>query len=467
MTRLSVGEHAPSVLVAGLSAAFGVSVLQFVGVLGQVLGADEVTGDSGTVALLLQLVAAVFILIAVYVGAIVTVNTFSTIIAGRTRTIALLRLIGSSARTQRRAVAREGLAVGTAGALLGALVGTGITFGTVTVGVSAGFLPADVAFSYFSPVLLLPIVTVVLTTWLASWVGSRRVLVVSPMQATGAAHEMSAEETSASKKRTVTAVVLFVSGTAILVFAVLLGFVAPAAVLVGVVGGLLSFTGLVIGAHLVMPFALRLVGRLLGSSAPARLAAENAVRYPERSSRTTIGLVIGVTLVTMFVVAMQAYRNLITAAQEAEPGYYAGIDGPLAITLTVFTILIGFSALIAAVGMVNNLSLSVLQRTRELGLLRALGFTGRQVRGMITAESAQMTAASLLVGLVLGFFYGWAGAQSLFGSVNGSPGFVVPGLPVPFLVGVVVVAAVLTLVASVGPSRRATRVTPVAALALD
>jgi len=109
----------------------------------------------------------------------------------------------------------------------------------------------------------------------------------------------------------------------------------------------------------------------------------------------------------------------------------------------------------------------VLQRTRELGLLRALGFTGHQVRVMIAAESAQMTAASLLVGLVLGFFYGWAGAQSMFGSVNGSPGFVSPGVPLPFLVGVVVLAAVLTLVASVGPSRRATRVTPVAALAHD
>jgi putative ABC transport system permease protein len=467
VNRLSPSEHGPSVLVAALSAAFGVSVLQFVGVISQSLSADRVTGDSGTVAIFLGIVALVFIVIAVYVGAVVTANTFSTIIAGRTRTIALLRLIGSSARTQRRAVAREGLAVGVAGTVIGALVGTGVTAATVAVGVAAGFIPGGVEFSLVSPVLILPVVAVVLTTWIASWVGSRRVLVVSPMEATGAAHEQSRAEASASKARTAIAIALFVVGTVVLVVAVIVGLVTPLAVLIGVVGGLLSFTGLVVGAHLVMPVALRFVGRLFGDSAPARLAAENAVRYPERSSRTTIGLVIGITLVTMFAVALQSYQNLLTAARDANPDYYQGIDEAFAMTLVVFSILMGFSALIAAVGMVNNLSLSVLQRTRELGLLRALGFTGRQVRGMITAESAQLTAASVLVGLVLGVFYGWAGAQSMFGSINGSPGFVAPGIPLPFLAGVVVLAAALTLVASVGPSRRATRVTPVAALALD
>jgi putative ABC transport system permease protein len=217
----------------------------------------------------------------------------------------------------------------------------------------------------------------------------------------------------------------------------------------------------------VMPVALRLVGRLLGSSASSRLAAENAVRYPERSSRTTIGLVIGITLVTMFAVALQGYQNILMAAQENDPSYYAGIDEVFLVTIIVFSILMGFSAVIAAVGMVNNLSLSVLQRTRELGLLRALGFTARQVRAMITAESAQLTAASVVVGLLLGTFYGWAGAQSMFGSISGSPGVVLPGMPLPFLAGVVVLAAVLTLVASVGPSRRATRVAPVAALAVE
>ena len=466
MIGRGIREHVPSVLVAALSSAFGVAVLEFFTVLTQIILADSVTGQSDTVVFFLGFLAYVFIVIAIYVGAVVTANTFATIIAGRTRTIALLRLIGSTASAQRRAVAREGLVVGVVGALAGAVIGSLVTSAAVVITVAIGVVP-DVGFMFYTPSLFLPIVAVALTTWLASWIGSRRVLVVTPMQATGAATESSREESMASRGRSGAAITLFAVGGGILVLSMMLGLVHPAAVLVGIVGGVLSFTGLVMGAHLVMPPVLRLVGRALGRSAPARLAAENAMRYPERSSRTTIGLVIGVTLVTMFAVAMQSYQNLIAIAQASDPDYYAGIDETLLVTVIIFSVLVGFSALIAAVGMVNNLSLSVMQRTRELGLLRALGFTGRQVRAMIVAESAQLTLASVVVGLALGSFYGWAGAQSLLGSINGSPGIVPPGMPLPFIAGVVVLAALLTVTASVGPSRRATRVAPVAALAVD
>ena len=465
MRRLRLSEHVPSILVASLGAAFGVALLQLTGVLSTLISADDVTGSSGTVRIFLAIVALVFIAIAVYVSTIVTANTFSTIIAGRTRTIALLRLIGSSATAQRRAVAGEGLRVGVVGAVLGGLAGTLVSLGVVGVGRASGFLP-ELAFDFAPPVIALPLVAVVLTTWLASWIGSRRVLAVSPMQATGASQEESLEQASGHRARNVTAAVLMIAGLAALALSVLVGLVTPVAVLVGVVGGLLSFSGFVLGAHLVMPRVLRVVGRAFGSSAPARLAAENAVRYPERSTRTTIGLVIGVTLITMFAVAVESFQTLIRQAQAAQPDVYQGTDEVLVVSVTVFSILMGFSALIAAVGMVNNLSLSVLQRTRELGLLRALGFTARQVRRMVLVESASLTVAAVLVGLVLGTFYGWVGAQSLLGSINGSPGIVLPSIPLLLLVVVVAASAVLTLAASVAPSRRATRVAPVAALAV-
>jgi putative ABC transport system permease protein len=464
--KRSLSDQLPSVLVATLSAAFGVSLLQITGILAEAISADHVTGGSATVGLLLSIVAVVFIVIAIYVGAIVTANTFSTIIAGRTRTIALLRLIGSSASQQRRSVAREGFMVGVVGAALGAVIGTLVTVALVAVGESGGLIPT-LGYAYLQPVLFLPVVAVVLTTWLASWVGSRRVLQVSPMQATGVAIELTREESSARHGRNVVAIVLFSIGIGFLLLGMLVGLISPLGVLVGVIGGLLSFTGLVLGAHLVMPVALRLTGRMFGPSATARLAAENAVRYPERSSRTTIGLVIGVTLVTMFAVAVQSYQQIIRQAQAAQPEVYQGVDQMLAVTVVVFSVLTGFSALIAAIGMINNLSMSVLQRTRELGLLRALGFTARQVRSMILAESAQLTVAAVLVGLVLGIFYGWAGAQSLLGSIQGSPGLVLPAVPLALLGILVAAAAALTVVASVAPSRRATRIAPVAALAVE
>jgi putative ABC transport system permease protein len=465
-TSTGLREHGSSILVALLSSAFGVALLQVTGVLSDVISADPLTGASGTVAVMLAVVAWVFIAIAIYVGSIVTVNTFSTIVAGRARTIALMRLIGSSARQQRRAVAREGLVVGVIGSIGGAALGTGLAVLLERIAVWVGWLP-EVPHDWADPGLAAPIVTVVLTTWLAAWIGSRRVLTVTPLQAIGGAQPLSHDELRARPARNALAITLIAIGTGILVLSMLLGLVTPFAVLIGVVGGILSFTGVVLAAHLIMPPALRLVGRMLGRSPSARLAAANAVRYPERASRTTIGVVIGVTLVTMFGVTMASFRQLIQEASANEPEVYNGTEQLLTSITAVFSVLIGVSALIAAVGLVNALSLSVLQRTRELGLLRALGFSRGQLRRMILAESVQLTATAVLVGLVLGTFYGWAGAQSLLGSAKGMPGIVLPGVPWVIVAIVVVAAAVLTRVATVTPSRRATRVSPITALAVE
>ncbi|MBN9240684.1 MAG: peptide ABC transporter permease [Micrococcales bacterium 70-64] len=461
MNGFSFREHRPSILVASLSAAFGVSLLQVTTNLALVISSDDVTGSSPALRAFLQVIAVVFIIIATYVGAVVTANTFSTIIAGRTRTIALLRLVGATAASQRRAVAREGLMVGIIGAIIGTVVGSLVTLGLVLTGIALDFLPS-IAYTYLDPVILIPILGVVITTWTASWVGSRRVLHVTPMQATGAALEESREEAAGHRGRNRVALTLFIIGTAILALAVVVGLASPVGVLVGVFGGIISFTGLILGAELVMPPTLRLVGRMLGKSPSARLAAENAVRYPERSSRMTIGLVIGVTLVTMFAVAAATFQQALSPMADA-----ADLDPLLNGIVAVFSVLIGFSALIAAVGLVNNLSLSVIQRTRELGLLRALGFTSRQLRGMVRSEAAQLTAAAVIVGLVLGIGYGWVGAQSFIGTAPGVEGLMVPVVPLWLIAAVVVAGAVLTAVASVAPTRRATSIAPVVALAVE
>jgi putative ABC transport system permease protein len=191
------------------------------------------------------------------------------------------------------------------------------------------------------------------------------------------------------------------------------------------------------------------------------------VRYPERSARTTIGIVIGVTLVTMFSVAVQTGIVMLDAVGKAHPASDQQTGQILTVIAIIFSVISAFSALLAAIGMVNNLSLSVLQRIRELGLLRALGFTARQVRTMIVAESAQLTIASVIVGLLLGTLYGWCGAEAFLGFAPGSPGIIWPVFPPVLLVGIALAAALLTWLASVAPTRRATRVTPVDALAVE
>ena len=85
-----------SLLVAALASAFGVVLLEITNVLATVISGNG-SGDIAAVRTSMSIVAFLFIAVAVYVSAIVTTNTVATIIAGRTRTIALMRLIGSSA----------------------------------------------------------------------------------------------------------------------------------------------------------------------------------------------------------------------------------------------------------------------------------------------------------------------------------------------------------------------------------
>lgn len=457
-----------SILVAAISTAFGVVLISTTAYIAAILRANPYIGDSGTLAFVLSFMTILLVGVAVYVASIVTANTFATVVAGRTRRIALLRLIGASARSQRSEIARQGLSVGVIGAFLGLVGGTALAaVGVWLAGRMLGL--GDVPFALVRADLLLPAAIVALTTWAAAWAGSRRVLSVTPLQAIGGSVEASRDEVARRSGRNIAALVLFVVGGALLALGVVGGMFSPLGVAVAFVGGILSFTGLALGATLVMPPVLRLVGRLFGRSATARLAAENALRYPERSSRMAIGVVMGVTLVTMFAVAIESTKAVMTAAAGGElpPELGTVLDSFAAIMMG----LVAVSAVIAAVGLVNLLTIGVVQRRRELGLLRALGVSNGQIRAMVLLEAAHITIAATITGLVLGVVYGWAGAQSLLGSVPTNPDapvsgtFVWPAVPLLPVLAIVVATAVLTLVAAVVPTRLATRVAPVEALA--
>jgi putative ABC transport system permease protein len=183
----------------------------------------------------------------------------------------------------------------------------------------------------------------------------------------------------------------------------------------------------------------------------------------------SIGVVMGVTLVTMFAVALESVKALlIKAAGGALDAQFSIIMDSFA---AVMMVLVGISAVIAAVGLVNLLTIGVVQRRRELGLLRAIGLSNRQVRRMILLEAAHITITATITGLVLGVLYGWIAAQSLLASVRmppdfGTAGLVAPAVPWIPLVVIVVATAVLSLVAAATPTRLATRVAPVEALAV-
>lgn len=457
-----------TILVAAISTAFGVLLLSATGYIGAWLAADPTFGDSDTATLVIGVLSVLLVGVAVYVASIVTANTFATIIAGRTRGIALMRLIGATARSQRREVAAQGLAVGVIGALVGLVVGTADA--TVLLRWADASLGIDTGYDVVRPALLIPAAIVALTTWAGAWSGSRRVLSVTPLQAIAGAAPRGHDELSRSRGRLIGSTLLLLGGAALLALGVVVGLVSPLGVVVAFFGGVLSFTGLALAAVVIMPPLLRLTGRLFGRSAAARLAAENALRYPERSSRMAIGVVMGVTLVTMFAVALESVKQMMIsqAVGEVPAEFFAPFDA----FAGVMMVLVAVSAVIAAVGLVNLLTIGVVQRRRELGLLRSIGLSNGQVRRMVLLEATHITVAATLTGLVLGIVYGWIAAQSLLGSVPTLPDFVPAGLVaphVPWLPVVIIVAAtaVLTLVAAAAPTRLATRVAPVEALAAD
>jgi putative ABC transport system permease protein len=464
--RLERGMGA-GVLVAALSSAFGVVLISAAGYLEAMLRADPALGDSATLIFILGFLVTVLLGLAVYVASVVTANTFATVIAGRTRPIALLRLLGASARSQRVRLARQGLLVGTIGSAAGLVAGAAIA--QAGIAVAARSLDFEVPYAVLRPSLPIPAAIVALTTWAAAWVGSRRVLSVAPLQALGVAVEPAYGDVVRRPARNAAALLLLIVGGALLVGGVLLGLVNPLGVVVAFVGGVFSFTGLAVGAVLLVPPLLRLVGRLFGGSAAARLAAGNALRYPERSSRMAIGVVIGVTLVTMLAVAAESVTARMAAAWDGPMP--AEVQTPLDTFTAIMMGLVAVSAVIAAVGLVNLLTLGVLQRRRELGLLRTLGLSTGQVRWLVLLEAAHITATALSTGLVLGVGYGWVAAQSLLGSVSLGPGagarLVPPMLPPGPILAVIGLTVALTLVAAAVSTRPATRVTPIDALADD
>ncbi|PPH29912.1 MULTISPECIES: ABC transporter permease [unclassified Rathayibacter] len=451
------------VIVAALAAAFGAVLVQVIADMVAAFAAAGIDGI-GQVALMLGMVGAVFFGIAVFVGGIVTANAVSTVIAGRTREIALLRLLGASGRSLRSGIVRTGLLQGLLGAAIGLVAGVALVALAAELAIRSGTLPR---FDYplVSPGLVLPLIAVVASTVIASWSGSRRVLAVAPSQAAGSSAEPRYEELRGRTARNVTAIVFVVVGALLLAAGVVLGLANPGGVLLGLVGGMASFTGVILGAPVLLPPLTALVGRAFGRGPVARLASANAVRNPARSARAVIGLVIGVSLVTMFAAAAATFGTIMERSGETNPEVIAAFEQFIQVSTAVMSVLLGFSVVLAAVGMVNTLSLSVLQRRRELGLLRALGFTGSQVRSMVVLEAAQMIIAAAVLGIVLGIVYGWCGAISVFGSLPGI-GLIPPTVPVPILVAVLVVGVVITVVSAVLPARRATKVSPVAALAV-
>jgi putative ABC transport system permease protein len=119
------------------------------------------------------------------------------------------------------------------------------------------------------------------------------------------------------------------------------------------------------------------------------------------------------------------------------------------------------SVVVALIGIINTLSLSILERRRELGLLRVVGMTDNRVQRMVRLESLVIAGLGTIVGLAVGLFAAWALILSISRLTDAD---ISPGLPIGELALILALGVVLGLVASLIPSRRSTRLDVLEAL---
>jgi ABC-type antimicrobial peptide transport system permease subunit len=127
--------------------------------------------------------------------------------------------------------------------------------------------------------------------------------------------------------------------------------------------------------------------------------------------------------------------------------------------LNILYVLLALSVLVSFFGIVNTLVLTVFERTREIGMLRAVGMTRRQVRRMIRHESV-ITA---LIGAVMGIVLGVLLAVLLISRLE----FVDFAFPTTQIIVFVVAAVIVGLVAAIFPARRAAKLNPLEAIAYE
>ena len=283
VSQQQLAEAAQKVLPDGVVARTGDAV-----VAKNKAGIDQVLGFLNTFLL-------VFAAVSLVVGTFLIINTFSILVAQRSRELALLRAVGASRGQVNRSVLLEALAVGITGSTLGLGAGYLLALGLRAL---FGLFGLDLAGAHFpvEPGTVVASYSVgILVTLLAAYLPARRASRIAPVQALR--DDVAMPESSLRAR-------LAVGGTL-----VVLGAVGMAAG-VGKVGGEplveigLGMLAILVGVALLSPFAARPVIRGFGGAfrpfgTVGRLATENSLRNPRRTAATASALMIGLALVAM------------------------------------------------------------------------------------------------------------------------------------------------------------------------
>ncbi len=173
-----------------------------------------------------------------------------------------------------------------------------------------------------------------------------------------------------------------------------------------------------------------------------------------------VGLADGVSVADGRSAVEEVARGYAGAAVQDRDQYVEMVGAGVNQVLALVYVMLALAILIALMGITNTLSLSIHERTRELGLLRAVGQTRSQIRSMVRWESVVMALFGTVGGVGLGVFLGWALVRASSGAGIG----VFSVAPVPLAV-ISLVGAVAGVVAAIRPARVAARLDVLQALA--
>ncbi len=192
--------------------------------------------------------------------------------------------------------------------------------------------------------------------------------------------------------------------------------------------------------------------RFAGADIVLPLAALEAGGVAPVDSVIYLGRAAGADPATVLASIKTALAGLPTVTVKDQNEYAAEQRAPVNQLLAIVYALLGLAVIIAVLGIVNTLALSVIERTREVGLLRAVGMSRRQLRTMIRLESVAISVLGAVLGVALGLIFGISLQRAI-----ADQGIRVLDVPAGQLVIFIVLAGVVGVLAAVWPARRAAR----------
>ena len=258
--------------------------------------ADEISDQISSALKFVNYFLIAFGLIALLVGTFIIANTFSMIVAQRTKEFALLRALGASRGQITRSVVTEALLVGLVGSAVGVVAGIGLVAAIKAVFKAQG-MPMDGGLGLSVSAVVVPLILGAVVTVVSAWAPARRAGAVKPVEA------MRTTESAAGSSlmvRTILGGLLLAAGVVFTLLGVFLGGgTGLRASLVGL-GALDLIVGFFLAGPAISLLIVPGIGRVVGApfGAVGKLAATNSARNPRRTAATAFALMLGVALVT-------------------------------------------------------------------------------------------------------------------------------------------------------------------------